>query len=135
MTEAEVLRAIEIARGGLGYAAWTVGITDDPGRSRAEHDNPVGWRSWRADSEPPTRRVEQAFRDQGMKESPAGGSASIYVYISEIIRPQAISTRGTTDGHKNTGRALGIPGRNPGGAGHRGYYSDAVDLSLQRVPR
>ena len=30
MTEAELLRAIEIASGGLGYAAWTVGITDDP---------------------------------------------------------------------------------------------------------
>ena len=81
VTEAALRLAIEVASGGLGYAAWTIGITDDPGRSRAEHGNPVGWRSWQADSEPTTRLIEQTFRDQGMKGSPAGGSAPTYVYI------------------------------------------------------
>ena len=81
MTEAALLLAIEVASRGLGYAAWTIGITDDPGRSRAERGNPVGWRSWQADSEPTARRVEEAFRDRGMKGGPSGGSAPRYVYI------------------------------------------------------
>ena len=81
MTEAALLPAIRVASGGLGYAAWTIGITDDPSRSRAEHGNPVGWRSWQGESERTTRRVEQALRGQGMKGTPGGGSAPTYVYI------------------------------------------------------
>ena len=81
MTEAELVRAIEMARGGMGYGAWTIGITDDPGRSRAEHHNPVGWRSWQADSERSARLVEQGCRDMGMKGSPSGGVAPTHVYI------------------------------------------------------
>ena len=86
VTEAGLIRSIErrvieIAREGTGYERWTVGITDDPGRSKAEQGNPLGWRSWRADSEPTARRVEQGFRDKGMKGSPGGGAAPIYVYI------------------------------------------------------
>ena len=34
MTEAELIHAIEAATGGMGYEAWTIGITDDPGASQ-----------------------------------------------------------------------------------------------------
>ena len=81
MTEAELVRAIEMARGGMGYRAWTIGITDDPGRSRAEHHNPGGWRSWHADSERSARLVEQGCRDMGMKASAAAATGATYVYI------------------------------------------------------
>lgn len=30
---------------------WTIGVTDDPVRRRAEHGNPAGWRHWNADTE------------------------------------------------------------------------------------
>ena len=81
LTEAELLRAISGAIGSMGYEAWTIGITDQPGRSRAERGNPASWRSWQADSEFTARRVEQGCRDQGMKGSPGGGTAATYVYI------------------------------------------------------
>ena len=81
MTEAELIHAIELARGGMGYEAWTIGITDDPGRRKAEHGNPVGWRSWQADSGLTARQVERGFRDKGMKGSPGGGTTPTYVYI------------------------------------------------------
>ena len=80
MTEPALILAVEIARGGLGYEAWTIGITDDPGRRKAEHGNPASWRSWQADSELTARRVEQGCRDQGMKGSPGGGTAPTSVY-------------------------------------------------------
>ena len=81
MTEAELLRAIGVARGSLDYKAWTVGITDNPARSRVEHGAPVGWRSWPADSELTARRVEQGCRGKGMKASAAGATGATYVYI------------------------------------------------------
>ena len=81
MTEAELIYAIEAARGGMGYEAWTIGITDDPGRRKDEHGNPVGWRSWEANSELTARLVEHGFRDKGMKGSPSGRTAPTYVYI------------------------------------------------------
>ncbi len=81
MTERALIYAIEAAKGRLGYAAWTIGITDDPSRRRAEHGNPASWRSWQAESELTARRVERECRDKGMRGSPGGGSASIYVYI------------------------------------------------------
>ena len=80
MTEAALIYAIEAAAG-LSYEAWTIGITDDPSRHRAEHGNPASWRLWQADSELKARRVERGCRDKGMKGSPGGGSASTYVYI------------------------------------------------------
>ena len=81
MTEEALLRAIGVARGALDYEAWTIGITDNPGRSRAERGNPASWRSWQADSEFTARRVEQGCRDKGMKGSTGGGTAATYVYI------------------------------------------------------
>ena len=81
MTAAELIDAIELARGGMGYEAWTIGITDGPGRRRADHGNPRSWRSWPADSELTARRVERGFRDKGMKGSPGGGAVPTYVYI------------------------------------------------------
>ena len=81
LTEEALLRAIGVARGALDYGAWTIGIADDPGRSRAEHGNPASWRSWEADSEITARRVEQGCRDRGMKGSARGGAAATYVYI------------------------------------------------------
>ena len=81
MPEAALIYEIEVARAGMDYEAWTVGITDNPARSRVEHGAPVGWRSWPADSELTARRVEQGCRGKGMKASAAGATGAAYVYI------------------------------------------------------
>ena len=81
LTEAALLRAIEMARGALDYKAWTVGITDNPGLSRAEHGNPAGWRWWQADGEITARRVEQGCLGKGMKASAAGAAGATCVYV------------------------------------------------------
>ena len=48
------------------YSAWTIGVTDNPERRRAEHGNPNVWYHWEANSEQVARNVEAYFLDKGM---------------------------------------------------------------------
>lgn len=63
------------------YSIWTIGVTDDPGRRKTEHDNPQYWMQWDADSETAARNVETHFLDKGMKGSGGGPGKADYVYI------------------------------------------------------
>jgi len=79
MNEREIINAIE---GKVSYySIWTIGITNDPQRRRAEHDNPNNWYHWRADSETIARNVEEYFIKKGMQGATGGGEHPIYVYI------------------------------------------------------
>jgi len=79
MNESEIIAAIE--KRVKTYSAWTIGITDDPERRKAEHDHPKYWQHWKADSEAIARSVEKYFLDKGMKGAPGGGENPNYVYI------------------------------------------------------
>ena len=60
MTKTAPISAIDEARGSQAHSGWTIGITNNPNRRRAEHGNPVVWHSWRADSEQ-VAKVERHF--------------------------------------------------------------------------
>ena len=60
---------------------WTIGVTDDPTRRKAEHGNPSGWRQWDADTETAARNVESYFIAKGMKGGSGGSGRADYVYI------------------------------------------------------
>lgn len=79
VTESEIIREIEGKV--THYSVWTIGITDDPNRRRAEHGNPQTWYHWNAVSESSARRIEKYFLDKGMKGAPGGGISPNYVYI------------------------------------------------------
>ncbi|MCJ7506152.1 hypothetical protein MUP05_06765 [Candidatus Bathyarchaeota archaeon] len=83
MQESEIIQAIEAKT--KQYAIWTIGITDDPERRRAEHnsanDDTTFWVHWKADTETIARNVEKYFLDKGMKGSTGGGERPVYVYI------------------------------------------------------
>jgi hypothetical protein len=88
MKESEMIQAIEkrvMSAETKKYSIWTIGITDDPERRRAEHDNAHDntkyWMHWKADTETIARNVEKYFLDKGMKGSTGGGEHPIYVYI------------------------------------------------------
>ena len=81
MTERELIQAVEAGRQPYSYGAWTIGITDNPERRKAEHNNPGLWKHWRADSETIARSVENYFLDKGMKGDVGGGFNPNYVYI------------------------------------------------------
>jgi len=80
MNESDIKSAIERIVGGK-YSLWTIGITDDPDRRRAEHNNPKHWHHWRADTETIARNVEKYFIGKGMKGDAGGGVSPNYVYI------------------------------------------------------
>ncbi len=40
------------------YSIWTIGVSDNPNRRRAEHRNPKSWIQWNADTEQAARNVE-----------------------------------------------------------------------------
>jgi hypothetical protein len=68
------------------YTAWTIGVTDNPERRKAEHDaegkNTKYWKDWKADSETIARNVEQYFLDKKkMKGGTGGGDNPTFVYI------------------------------------------------------
>ena len=63
------------------YASWTIGVTDDLTRRRAEHGNPSPWHEWDADTETVARNVEAYFIAKGMKGGAGGGGRADYVYI------------------------------------------------------
>ncbi len=63
------------------YSIWTVGVTDDPKRRKAEHENTKAWRQWNAGSETAARNVEKHFLGKGMKGGGGGPGKADYVYI------------------------------------------------------
>ena len=63
------------------YSIWTIGVTDDPNRRKAEHGNPKYWVQWNADSETAARNVEKHFLGKGMKGGTGGSGKADYVYI------------------------------------------------------
>jgi hypothetical protein len=82
MQESEIMQTIEL--GITNYNLWTIGITDDPTRRKAEHESEgkvMGWRDWKADTETIARNVERYFLAKGMKGGTGGGEHPTYVYI------------------------------------------------------
>ncbi len=79
MKKLEIIRAIEKIVS--NYAAWTIGVTDDPIRRKIQHNSPACWRDWEADTEEIARTVEKHFLDKGMKGGGGGGDHHNYVYI------------------------------------------------------
>jgi hypothetical protein len=83
MRESEIVQAIE--QSVTDYKLWTIGITDDPVRRKAEHEskgeNTKYWKEWEADSEAIARNVESYFLNKGMKGGTGGGEHPTYVYI------------------------------------------------------
>ena len=63
------------------YSAWTVGVTDDPARRKAEHGSPRAWHDWEADTEQAARNVESHFIARGMKGGPGGLGRADNVYM------------------------------------------------------
>jgi hypothetical protein len=63
------------------YPGWTIGLTDDPERSRAEHSNPATWYDWDTFIEPAAKNVEKYFLAKGMQSAPTSGKYPTYVYI------------------------------------------------------
>lgn len=71
------------------YEEWTIGVTDNPDRRRAEHeeeDDDDGkrtsrWRDWYADTEDDARDVEEYFIDKGMQGGTGGQGQADFVYI------------------------------------------------------
>ena len=63
------------------YSIWTIGVTDDPTRRKAEHGSPKYWMQWNADSETAARNVEKYFLGKGMKGGTGGSGKADYVYI------------------------------------------------------
>lgn len=61
--------------------AWTVGITDNPGRRKQEHGRPPRWMAMHADSEATARSVERHLLGLGMKGGMGGPTGGRYVYI------------------------------------------------------
>lgn len=78
-SEANIKAAIETIV--TDYTIWTIGVTDDPSRRRAEHGNPTHWHQWDADTEQAARNVEAHFLAKGMKGGPGGLGRADYVYI------------------------------------------------------
>jgi len=78
-TESEIKSAIE--RVVNQYPTWTIGVTDNPTRRKSEHDNPLVWRDWNADTETAARNIEKYFLDKGMKGGGGGAGRADYVYI------------------------------------------------------
>lgn len=85
MQESAIIRAIEQKIGSTDIKIWTIGVTDDPQRRKAEHDangeSTTHWTDWKADTETIARNVEKYFLDKGMKGGTGGGEHPIYVYV------------------------------------------------------
>jgi len=79
LSESAIKAAIEMRVGEYSY--WTIGVTDNPVRSRGEHRNPDAWHDWNADTEQEARNVEAYFIAKGMKGATGGGGRADYVYI------------------------------------------------------
>ena len=80
MGTAAEIRA-EIERVTSYYPTWTIGLTDNPARRRAEHGNPSVWFQWNADTQAIARSIEMYFLDRGMEGDVGGCGSADYVYI------------------------------------------------------
>lgn len=63
------------------YSLWTIGVTDDPARRRAEHGDPPKWQHWEADTKTTAINIERYFLEKGMESAGGGPGSSDYVYI------------------------------------------------------
>lgn len=67
------------------YKTWTIGVTDDLDRRRAEHKRDgkktSRWRYWNADTERDARAVERHFLARGMQGGSGGAGQADYVYV------------------------------------------------------
>jgi hypothetical protein len=61
--------------------SYITGITIDPDRCKTEHDIPVRWHQWEADTETIARNIERHFITKGMKGDIGGGLNPTWVYI------------------------------------------------------
>ena len=85
MTAQEITDQIEVRVRDLRnarYEDWTIGVTDDPSRRRAEHGHPWFWRQWEADTETVARAIERLFLGRGMREAAgrSGGAGFVYIF-------------------------------------------------------
>jgi hypothetical protein len=78
-SESALITAIE--RKVVTPSVWTIGVTDDLGRRRKKHGNPILWYHWDADTEQDARAVEAYFVEKGLKGDTGGGGGADYVYI------------------------------------------------------
>ena len=67
------------------YEGWTIGVTDNPDRRRAEHEaedeRTSRWRDWDAETEDDARDIEQYFIDKGMQGGTGGRGRADIVYV------------------------------------------------------
>ncbi len=80
MTAQTIIKEMEdIIRG--SYAAWTVGVTDDPARRRREHNNPRWWYTWNTRNEDEARDIEGYFCGKGCQGGDGGPGKVDYIYL------------------------------------------------------
>ena len=79
MNESGIIYAIELYV--TDYSSWTIGVTNNPERQKAEQGNPEKWYHWETIGEPIARNIEKHFLDKGMKAATGGGDNPNYVYI------------------------------------------------------
>ena len=63
------------------FKVWTIGITNNPKRSKNGHDNPQIWYHWKANSESVVRSIAKHFIGKGVKRASGGGEKPRYVYL------------------------------------------------------
>lgn len=67
------------------HSDWTIGVTDDTARRKAEHERDgediTRWRHWEADTESNARTIEAVFVGRGMKGEVGGGGSADFVYV------------------------------------------------------
>ena len=85
MQESEIIEAIRQKIGSTDCNIWTIGITNNLVRRKAEHDgqgkNTKHWTDWKADTETIARNVEKQFLDKRMKGGTGGGEHPTFVYV------------------------------------------------------
>jgi len=81
MKKSDIIDAIELKVGTTAYKIWTIGVTDHPDRRKSEHGNPKYWKHWNPDDEKDARKIEEHFKDKGMKGGLGGPGDADYVYI------------------------------------------------------
>ena len=74
-----------VARRRLSYEVWTIGVTGDPDRRRAEHENSgkdtQRWHQWDDLTALEARTVELRFLNMHMQGGSGGPSDADYVYV------------------------------------------------------
>ncbi len=60
---------------------WTIGVTDNPKKSRQEHGSPVIWHVWEAKSEKVARKVEKEWLDKHCKSGAKVGDHPNWVCL------------------------------------------------------